>query len=104
MSDLRAALLQLVRVSGSDFSVALLPCSLTANSRSAAAATAAANAPKAAQDAQLLQDSNHVARTTTTHKIVTDGRGRHTARANSSPWVLNADSLLKNGGKSQKLD
>jgi hypothetical protein len=63
----------------------------------AAAATASSPAPTAAADAKLLRGSNRSVQTQITHKVVSDGRGRHSARANSSPWVLNADSLLKNG-------
>ena len=62
-----------------------------------AAATAAAH--KSTTSAQPLHRSNQAPQPSTNHKIVSDGRGRHTTHATSSPWVLNVDSLLKNGGK-----
>lgn len=105
MSELRAAVLQLARASGkAPFFRARRTSLSPPDTRFAAAATV-----KAATGAQALHHSSSSSSSSITvqapasHKISADGRGRHTARANSSPWVLNADLLVKNGGKATKL-
>jgi hypothetical protein len=64
---------------------------------------AATSATHAGADLYPLRGGHHQERDSSSHKIVSDGRGRHTAHFISSPWVLNDDITLKNGRKPPKL-